>query len=157
MNGMYKNKVRVYNKYMIIILNILILFILLGLSLIDIKYRLIPNVYIIAIFFIYPLWVINMPMAPYKFLLLSYLSSFLNLFIISIGGFISKKKLGGGDFKLIGILSLFLVFPYSLIALFISMLSALVYLFIKKEKNLAMGPFISFGFIIFITKKALGI
>lgn len=142
---------------MIIILNILISTILFGLSFRDMKDKLIPNTYIISLLAIYPLWVINMSMDPYRFILISHLSSFLNLFIISIGGFISKKKLGGGDFKLIGVLSLFLLFPYSLMAIGIGMVSAMIYILIKREKSLAMGAFISIGFIIFITKKALGI
>ena len=56
-----------------------------------------------------------------------------------------KETLGGGDIKLIVLITLHLGFFRSLLSMIPALLSALVFLIVRKGKRLPFGPFLSFG------------
>lgn len=130
---------------------ILIIFILIYLSILDILYYLTDSKYVIVIFILTLLHLIlfnENNMSPY-IISLTFTLIFFTIFI-QITQFLFKKEVFGiGDVMILVALSLLFTFEQMLLLLFIASLSGLIfasgYFFIKKERliKLAFIPFIS--------------
>lgn len=120
--------------YLLITLVILI-------SITDLKYGLIPNKILLFYFFLFLFISRTILQMIIIFLIL--------LFLAEITSRISNKTtIGGGDIKLLTLLALFLPVQNFVLILFISSLSAIIYVLITQKKRIKFGPFIGFAALI---------
>ncbi len=132
---------------------ILIVFILILISIEDISHKKIPNKYIIILIILFPVWIL-ITADTWNFLHEPIISVLVNAGIIVISQKLSDKKFGGGDIKLISVLSLYTGFPDGAEALGVSLILAFPFA-LAKRGSIAMGPYISLGFSFILMKKAL--
>lgn len=126
-----------------ILTNLLFIAILLRLSYLDIKTKHVPNFYCIAIFILSCLYGNDV---PYGQRIVESIFIVIPLIVIWI---IRKKGLGAGDIKFIFVCTLLLGVEYILWGLLLGMMIAiLINLFRRKEKGIALIPYISLGLIV---------
>ena len=132
---------------------ILIVFILILISIEDISHKKIPNKYILILIILFPVWIL-ITADTWNFLHEPIISVLVNAGIIVISQKLSDKKFGGGDIKLISVLSLYTGFPDGAEALGVSLILAFPFA-LAKRGSIAMGPYISLGFSLILMRKAL--
>ena len=129
--------------------------VLIVISFIDLRHRIIPNglVLILVIlglmFACYQVFVLDMPWSLYA---IGFLAASLPLFLL---GMLFRDGIGGGDIKLMAAAGLFLGWKLILLALFLAALSGLLYagvlLILRRagrRTEIPFGPFLSIGLIV---------